>query len=97
MFYLKITKAAKEYILKKGGNIYIKYHDIQNCCIEPNLTPEIFIGIPKNQEKYYIVGVDRINVYVDKIIYERELENLTIELKSILGIKYLAINGWKVI
>lgn len=94
---MKITNTAKEYILKKGGNIYIKYHSIQNCCIEPNLTPEVSIGIPKNQEKYYIVGIDKINIYVDKIIYERELENLSIELKSVFGIKYLAINGWKVI
>ncbi|MGB9780588.1 MAG: CC/Se motif family (seleno)protein [Caldanaerobacter sp.] len=97
MCCLKITDAAKEYILKKGGNIYIKYHDIRNSCIEPNLTPEVFIGIPSNPEKYYVIGVDKINVYVDGIIYEQELENLTIELKSFLGIKYLVVSGWKVI
>ncbi|AIS52068.1 hypothetical protein TKV_c08880 [Thermoanaerobacter kivui] len=97
MFYLKITKAAKEYILKKGGNVYIKYHDIQNCCIEPNLTPEVFIGIPRNKEKYYILSVDSINIYVDRIIYEREIEEVIIDLKNIFGIKYLVIDGWKVI
>ena len=94
---MKISDDAKEYIRKKGGFIYIKYYDIKNCCIELNLTPGVFIGIPFNLKKYYVIEIDRIKVYVDNMIYKKELEDLTIELKNFFGIKYLVVNGWKLL
>lgn len=90
---MKITELAKEFIIKEGGNIYIKDQDIANCCIEANFAPELSIGIPKNKQDYYLLEIDSINVYVDKNIFKTE--NLTIDLKKFLGIKYLVIDGWK--
>lgn len=90
---MKLTEDAKKYIAKKGGNIYIKYHNIQNCCIDANFTPEIAIGMPKNKDRYYLVSFGSANVYIDRIIYNTE--DLTIDTKNILGIKYLVIDGWK--
>lgn len=90
---MKMTEKAEEYILKKGGNIYLKYHNIKNCCIDANFTPEIVIGIPKDKTKYYLVNFGSANVYIDRLIYKTE--NLTIDTKSIFGVKYLVIDGWK--
>lgn len=94
MFDLKITKTAKEFIEKKGGSVYIKNHDIINSCIEANFKPEIVFGIPKNVNKYYLLNIESINIYINKSICQ--IECLTIDLKKFLGIKYLVINGWKI-
>lgn len=57
--------------------------------------PEVSIGAPLKQDKYTLINIDSIEVYVDKFIDFKE--DFTIKLNKVLGFKYLIIDGWKTI
>ncbi len=92
---MKIDASAKEYILKKGGKVKIIYHDIGNTCIDFKTMPEVSIGTPRNLEKFYVLNIDLIEVFVDKFISDSD--EFTIKLNRVLGFKYLVLDGWKTI
>lgn len=92
---MKIDASAKDYILKKGGKVRITYHDIANTCIDVKTIPEVSIGAPLNPDKYILLNIDGIEVYVDKFVGDNE--DFTIKLNKVFGFKYLVLDGWKTI
>jgi hypothetical protein len=92
---MKIDASAKDYILKKGGKVSITYHDVANTCIDVRTIPEVSIGSPQKLDKYILLNIDGIDVYVDKFVQDKE--DFTIKLKKVFGFKYLVLEGWKTI
>ncbi|OSS41610.1 hypothetical protein DESAMIL20_1163 [Desulfurella amilsii] len=53
------------------------------------------IGSPKNSDKYILLNIDGIDVYVDKFVQDKE--DFAIKLNKVFGFKYLVLDGWKTI
>ncbi|MGC8501712.1 CC/Se motif family (seleno)protein [Desulfurella sp.] len=92
---MKIDASARDYILKKGGKVSITYHDVANTCIDVKTIPEVSIGLPPSTDKYILLNIDGIDVYVDKFVGDSD--NLKIKLNKVFGFKYLVLDGWKTI
>jgi hypothetical protein len=93
---LRISDAAKEYILTKKKPVYV----IQNgptglCCGSVDFGPSVYWGNPPMDQEYTINEIDGITVYVPQDFYTNV--PLTVEVRSFLKIKNLYIEGWKVI
>ncbi|MGB9755554.1 MAG: CC/Se motif family (seleno)protein [Desulfurella sp.] len=71
------------------------YHDVANTCIDVKTIPEVSIGLPLTPDKYILLKIDSIDVYIDKFVGDSE--NFTIKLNKVLGFKYLVLDGWKTI
>jgi len=92
---MHISEDAREYIKRKGGSIYLKLPNIKGCCIEANYEPIVYVGVPADKNNYRILEFEDIVVYLDKNM--GKTDNLSLELKSFLGYKYLTLKGWRII
>ncbi len=93
---LRMSDAAKEYILAKKKPVYV----IQNgptglCCGSVDFGPSVYLGNPPMEQEYTINDIDGIVVYLPQDFYTNV--PLTIEVRSFFTIKSLYIEGWKVI
>jgi hypothetical protein len=55
----------------------------------------VSIGSPQKLDKYILLNIDGIDVYVDKFVQDKE--DFTIKLKKVFGFKYLVLEVWKTI
>ncbi|AEF93842.1 hypothetical protein Desca_0966 [Desulfotomaculum nigrificans CO-1-SRB] len=93
---IPIEDAAKDFINSKGGVVTVSSPNVGKlCCGHVNFAPEVKIGPPTDPENYYLGEFNGITVYQHKDI--KPTSNLSIGLAKVLGIKYLVVNGWKLV
>lgn len=84
---------AQVYIKEHGGIVHLyDMGTVGMCCGRIRLAPSVKLGIPKFPEKYELVVVAGIQLYIPRSLsYPYPL---TIEVKKILMYSSLYINGW---
>ena len=88
---IRLTAEAKKHIEDKGNVAYVMLAKTQGCCGGVMPAPNMYIGKPKNEDKYVLYEVEGLEIYVDRrYIFEDELK---ITLDNILGIKRLYVEG----
>ncbi len=93
---IKITEKARKHLNKK------KKHDLTIEIPENRLNsesvlvpiPEILAKKPKNSNKYKVITIDGIDIYVSNYLKLPE-NDVIIDLDSFLGIKLLSVSGFK--
>lgn len=92
-----IEDKAKKFIRKKSKENAVKVDMFEaNTCWVPISEPSVEVGKPKVVEEYEIYDIDDIRVY-----YKKEFAIISKEMKIVLdsyfGLKYLKIDGYKLI
>lgn len=88
---IRLTAEAKKHIEEKGNEAYVLLAKTQGCCGGIVPVPNMYIGKPKNEDKYAMYEVEGLHIYVDRrYIFEDELK---ISLEKTLGIKRLYVEG----
>lgn len=88
---IRLTAEAKKHIEDKGNVAYVMLAKTQGCCGGVMPAPNMYIGKPKNEDKYVRYEVEGLEIYVDRrYIFEDELK---VTLDNILGIKRLYVEG----
>ena len=95
---LEIEKAAREYIIAAGGELYLyDYGNIRMCCGQMNPGPSLRLGRPpaKMENEYRSVHIDGIAVYLPQGF---ELQPyLKVKLRSFWFFNDLYLEGWKLL
>ncbi len=93
---ITINNKARNYILTKGSCIHVIHgNGAAMCCGRINFGPSVGLGKPRKPEKYDLMVMDGIDVYIPKSFHT--YHPLIIGLGSFLGIKNLRIEGWKIL
>ena len=91
---VKISEAAREYILEKGGILTIsKPPAISFCCGHAALEPELSFGRPREEAGFICLELDGVTVFLAREL--ARVKGLELEIARILGLRKLTLNGWK--
>ncbi len=87
---IPIEKRAYEYILNKGGNIYIYTNSIRGCCggqTTVDMYPEINLGKPSENDiyNYEKSKYKEATIYVHQKVNQEMIKDQKIVLKKALG------------
>jgi len=93
---IQVTDEARDHILGKGGSIYLlDTKPVGLCCGRVAFEPQLTLGVPSKEEKYFRDVINGIQVYIPKrfsVPYP-----LTIDVKKQFGRKMIRLNGWRLI
>lgn len=92
---IKLSEAAKSYIRERGGGAMhiLQFKQSSLCCGRVSLGPVAQLGVPRNREDYVLWQLEETAVYLPPDFAAPE--ELTIEVRELLGFKSLAIEGWR--
>lgn len=87
---IDIDKDAYQYIIKKGGNIYIYTNSIRGCCggqTKVDMYPEIDLGKPSKSDidHYEKIKYQEATIYVNQKVNKEMIKNQKIVLRKALG------------
>lgn len=88
--HIHIDKNAYEYILEKGGNIYIYTNSIRGCCggqTKVDMYPKIELGKPSENDidHYENIKYNVATIYIHQKVNKEILKDQKIVLKKALG------------
>lgn len=88
---IDMEKQAYDYIIKKGGNIYIYTNSIRGCCGAQTavyMYPKIEMGKPseKDIDQYQKIKYKKANIYINPKVDEEMIKDKKIKLQRALGI-----------
>jgi hypothetical protein len=93
---IQVTDEARDHILGKGGSIYLlDTKPVGLCCGRVAFEPQLTLGVPSKEEKYFRDVINGIQVYIPKrfsVPYP-----LTIDVKKQFGRKMIRLKGWRLI
>lgn len=91
---LSITAEAAEIIRQQGKTVFLDLpKSIRSCCgVMLQECPTVRLGTPPNPDAYKMTDTDGITVFVPRVIVGDEL---TIDVASFLGVKWLLVEGWR--
>jgi len=93
---IQVTDEARDHILGKGGSIYLlDTKPVGLCCGRVAFEPQLTLGVPSREEKYFRDVINGIQVYIPKrfsVPYP-----LTIDVKKQFGRKMIRLKGWRLI
>lgn len=91
---VKLSAAAREYILEKGGILTIsKPPGISFCCGHASLEPELSFGRPREETGFLCLEFDGVTVFLAREL--AKVEGLELEITRFLGLRKLTLKGWK--
>ena len=93
---INISEQAGNYIRQKGGCVHVfLYEPVGICCGNIDLGPTVRLGRPLDPENYCLQPNNHdLKLYVPRGFSSRT--SLAIKIKTVLGIRSLYIDGWKV-
>lgn len=95
---IKITEKALEYLNKKGKtHVSIGYPDHRmngDFAVVP--IPEIYPKKPKNETEYYKIKKDGIEVYISRMVFIPEDNDIIIDVNTFLKINFLILKGFSI-
>jgi hypothetical protein len=88
---IDMEKQAYDYIMKKGGNIYIYTNSIRGCCGAQTavyMYPKIEMGKPseKDIDQYNKINYKDANIYINPKVDQEMVKDKKIKLQRALGI-----------
>lgn len=91
---VKISEAAKQYILEKGGILTVsKPSSVSFCCGQAALEPEISFGCPREEAEFLCLWFDGVTVFFAREL--EKMEGLEVDIVRFWGLRKLALKGWK--
>jgi hypothetical protein len=91
---ITVTDRAKEYLKRKGGDMYIaESRNTSICCGRINFGPAVHRGTPVNLKDFSKTVINGINVYLPNK-FESPFP-LTVDVRRFLFIRSLYLEGWK--
>jgi hypothetical protein len=91
---ISVTDNAREYLKRKGGNIYIvESSNTSMCCGEVNFGPTVHRGTPVNIKDFTKTVINEITIYLPNK-FESPFP-LTVDIRKFLFITSLYLDGWK--
>lgn len=95
---IKLTEKALNYLNKKNKlAVTIGYPDYRtngDFAVVP--VPEIFAKKPKEENQYNKINIDGIDVYISKLVYLPEENDIVISVDSFLKMQFLTISGFSI-
>ena len=95
---IKITQKALNYLNKKNkSSLTIGYPDYRtngDFAVVP--VPEIFAKKPKLEGGYNKIIIDGIDVYVSKLVYLPEDNDIVVDVDTFLRMQFLTMSGFSI-
>ncbi|MGD9566944.1 MAG: CC/Se motif family (seleno)protein [Sedimentibacter sp.] len=95
---IKITEKALNYLNKKSKTaITIGYPDYRtngDFAVVP--VPEILAKKPKLENGYNKINIDGIDVYVSKLVYLPEENDIIVDVDTFLRMQFLTMSGFSI-
>lgn len=92
---LTITPEAVQYIRKRNLPVRLELPPcIDACCFELQEAPEARFGAPKDREAHKEQVIEEITVFIPRSLQSLPL---TLTVRSFLGFKHLAVEGWRLV
>ncbi|HBV68128.1 MAG TPA: hypothetical protein DEF04_08030 [Clostridiales bacterium] len=97
-YAIKITGKALDYLKRKGKTaVTIGFSDYRtngDFAVIP--IPEIFAKKPKSEEKYVRTEVEKIEVYISRMVDMPKDEDVVIDVTSFLKMQFLTLTGFRI-
>ncbi len=88
---VNITKEARDFIMQKGGVVYVNEANSQGCFSGATPILSIYVGKPKDTTRFELVEDEGASVYVDRRYVIRNVINISLD--NILMIKKLYVEA----
>lgn len=93
---ITVSDEAQEYILTKGGSIYILHgNGAALCCGRINFGPSVRLGKPMQTKDHILIEMNKINIYLPKDFYTHN--PLVVGVGKWPWMTILRIEGWKLL
>ncbi len=93
---LSISPKAVRYILAKGRPVYLQNNPMSSsCCISLQEAPSPHFGRPADERQYVEQEIQGITCFLPRDFPEDH--ELTLTLRNFLGLRWLDLDGWKLL
>lgn len=93
---LTLSKDALELIAERRQSVVIDVpQTVHGCCIEITPCPSVRLGKPRVPDQHSLQQIQGADVFVPHDF--PSMLPLSIRARKVLGRKYLAIDGWKLV
>lgn len=91
---ISISGDALEIIRRKGGTVRLDLPPVirGGCCVAIQECPEVRYGPPRDPRRYRQRSIQGVEVWVPRELVEER--NYTVVASSLLGFRWLALEGW---
>ena len=93
---LTLSEDALAMIAEHKQPVFIDVpRSVEGCCLEITPCPSVRFGTPRNSEQHTLTRIQGAEVFVPHDL--PRTQNLSIRARKLFGLKFLFIDGWKLV